>query len=101
MFEQRHCLRFHNAVNSGRTCIRSTFMLNTHKLHPTVEAKFLVEIYPLGAITVRYIGCIVYIVRSITSTSAVVCVVPLLLVATDTRLRPRNNRALYDDNVSC
>ena len=28
MFEQRHCLRFHNAVNSGRTCIRSTFKLN-------------------------------------------------------------------------
>jgi len=21
VFEQRHCLRFHNAVNSGRTCI--------------------------------------------------------------------------------
>ena len=29
VFEQRHCLRFLNAVNSGRTCIRSTFKLNT------------------------------------------------------------------------
>jgi hypothetical protein len=25
VFEQRHCLRFHNAVNSGRTCITVHF----------------------------------------------------------------------------
>jgi len=29
------------------------------------------------------------------------CVVPLLLLASDTRLKPRNNRVLFDDTVSC
>ena len=44
MFEQRHCLRFHNAVNSGRTCIRSTFKLNTLYVFLITNSLYSVDI---------------------------------------------------------
>jgi hypothetical protein len=37
VFEQHHFLRFHNAVNSGRTCIYFGKLLKNDVLTPTVD----------------------------------------------------------------
>jgi len=37
MFEQRHFLRFHNAVNIGRTCIYFGKLFKNDVLTPTVD----------------------------------------------------------------
>jgi hypothetical protein len=37
VFEQRHFLRFHNAVNSGRTCIYFGNLFKKRCLTPTVD----------------------------------------------------------------
>jgi len=37
VFEQRHFLRFHNAVNSGRTCIYFGKLFKNYFFSPTVD----------------------------------------------------------------
>jgi hypothetical protein len=41
VFEQRHFLRFHNAVNSGRTCIYFGKLHKNDVLRPLWEKSFL------------------------------------------------------------
>jgi hypothetical protein len=72
-----------------------------YQIIQTIVAQFLVDTYPLDAISV---GCLCYflsIIRNITSIWEVLCVATLLHLANDTRIRPRNNIVLYDDTVSC
>ena len=46
MFEQRHCLRFHNAVKSGRTCIYFGKLFKNDVLRPQIlRGSFPVVLY--------------------------------------------------------